>query len=95
VQALFFWEREAGGRTDWLALWPLLSAGASILALALAHALRSRSLMGAAIAAALLHLFHFYMLVGATLLTKAVIMAVIGLLLVAGAVLLDRRGRTA
>jgi len=93
--ALLFWEPEGPARTDWLALWPLLSVGGSILALALAHALRSRPLMGAAIAAALLHVVHFYLLVGATLLTKAAIMGVVGLLLLAGAALLERRGRPA
>jgi hypothetical protein len=95
VQGLLFWEPAGPVRTNWLALWPLLSTGGSILALALAHALRSRPLMGSALAAALLHVFHFYLLVGTTLLVKAAIMAVVGALLVAGALLLERRGRVA
>jgi hypothetical protein len=95
VQGLMFWEPDGPARTNWLALWPLLSTGATVLALALAHAVRSRPLMGAAIAAALLHVFHFYMLVGATLLAKAAIMAVVGALLLGGALLLARRGRAA
>jgi len=95
LHGLLFWEPDGPARTNWLALWPLLSVAGSILALAVGHALRSRPLMGSAIAAALLHVFHFYMLVGATLLAKAAIMAVLGGLLLAGAVLLDRRGRGA
>jgi len=93
LQSLLFWEPEGPARTNWLALWPLLSVGAALLALAIAHALRSRALKGAAIAAALLHVFHFYMLVGTTLLTKSAIMAVVGLLLLASAALLERHGR--
>jgi hypothetical protein len=94
LQGLLFWEPD-GERTSWLALWPLLSTGAALYAMALAHLQRSRALIGAAIAAALLHVFHFYMLLGSTLLTKAAIMAVIGALLLASALLLDRRGRAA
>lgn len=94
MEGLLFWEPEVQ-RTNWLALWPILSAAASILALALAHALRSRPLMGSAIAAALVHVFHFYLLMGTTLLLKSLIMAVVGALLLAGTLLLDRRGRRA
>lgn len=93
LQGLLFWSPEGPPRTNWLALWPLLSVGAAVFALACAHAQRSRALMGAAVAAALLHVFHFYMLVGATLLAKSAIMAVVGAVLLASAVLLDLRGR--
>jgi hypothetical protein len=90
LDALAFWEPDAP-RTDWLVLWPLLSIAAAVLALACAHRLRSRALVGASIAGALLHVVHFYMLLGTTLLTKAAIMGVLGAILVAGAVALDRR----
>jgi len=95
LQGLLLWAADAPPRPSWLALWPLLSVGASLLALACAHALRNRALIGAAVAAALLHVFHFYMLVGTTLLTKAALMAVAGVLLLGSAVLVDRRGRAA
>ena len=93
LQGLLFWDPGGPPHTSWLALWPLLSVGAALVALSCAHALRSRALMGAAIAAALLHVFHFYLLVGITLVVKSAIMAVVGLLLLAGAAWLDRRGR--
>ena len=95
LQGLLFWDPAGPPRANWLALWPLLSVGAALFALATAHALRSRALMGASIAAALLHVFHFYMLVGTTLLVKSAIMAVVGALLLAGAAWLERRGRVA
>ena len=93
LQGLLLWSPQGPPRSSWLALWPLLSAGAALFALAGASALRSRALMGAAIAAALLHVLHFYLLVGTTLLVKSAIMAGVGLVLLAVAVLLDRRGR--
>lgn len=88
------WGPETATRTDWLALWPLLSVAAAVAALALAHRLRSRAVMGAAIAGALLHVFHFYLRLGTTLLVKAAIMAVVGVLLLAAAAALDRREGT-
>lgn len=91
LEGLAFWSPDGPPRTNWLALWPLLSAGAALLALGCAHRLRSRPLMGAAVAGALLHVFHFYLLVGTTLLTKAAILTVVGALLLGAAVLLDRR----
>lgn len=78
----------------WLALWPLCSLGASLWALWLAHRLRSAALVGTAIAGALLHVFHFYMLLGLTLLAKSVILLVVGAALVGLAVAL-RHGEAA
>lgn len=91
LDVLAAWGPEGPGRTSWLALWPLLSLGAAIWALWLAHRVRSGALMGAAIAGALLHVFHFYMVLGATLLQKAAVMLALGVALLAGAAALGRR----
>ena len=91
LDGLVFWGPEGPAPTSWLALWPLLSLGAAIWALWLAHRVRSGALMGTAIAGALLHVFHFYMLLGATLLLKSAVMLALGVALLAGAVALDRR----
>lgn len=91
LDGLAFWE-PGSTRTSWLALWPLLSLGAALWALWLAHRVRSRALIGTAIAGALLHVFHFYMLLGATLLLKSAVMLGLGLGLLAGAAAMGRRG---
>jgi uncharacterized membrane protein len=65
-------------RVGWLALWPMLSALASLGALAAAFALGSRGLMGLCVLAALLHMSHFYYAVGASLLFKSVLMLAMG-----------------
>ena len=67
-----------GPRVGWLALWPILSALASLGALAAAFALGSRGLMGLTVLAALLHVSHFYYAIGTSLLIKAVLMLVMG-----------------
>jgi hypothetical protein len=90
LDGLAFWETEAA-RTSWLALWPLFSLGAALWALWLAHRVRSAPLVGTAIAGALLHVFHFYMLLGLPLLTKSLVMMLLGAVLVAGAAGLRRR----
>jgi hypothetical protein len=90
LEGLALWDHDAA-RAGWLSLWPVLSFAAAGWALWLSHRLRSGALMGAAIAGALLHVFHFYMLLGATLLVKSVVMALLGALLLAGAVVLRRR----
>jgi hypothetical protein len=89
LDGLVFWETEA--RLGWLALWPLLSLGAALFALWLAHRLRSAALVGTAIAGALLHVFHFYLLLGLPLVTKAAVLVVLGAALVLGALALRRR----
>lgn len=72
------WWGSAPVRTDWLALWPLLSAGAALAAVAAAFALGSRALMGAGIVAVLLHMSHFYYALGTSLLLKSLLMLVMG-----------------
>jgi hypothetical protein len=77
---LLWWgNRDAPG--NWLALWPLLSAGAALGAVAAAFALRSRALMGAGILAVLLHLSHFYYALGTSLLLKSLLMIAMGVAL--------------
>jgi len=77
-------------RANWLALWPMLSAFASLGALAAAFALGSRGLMAICVVAALLHISHFYYAMGTTLLVKSVTMLVLGALLLAVAWYLKR-----
>jgi hypothetical protein len=69
---------DEGPKVGWLALWPILSALASLGALAAAFALGSRGLMGLCVLAALLHVSHFYYAIGASLLIKSVLMLVMG-----------------
>ena len=72
------WWGSAPVRTDWLALWPLLSARAALAAVAAAFALGSRALMGACIVAVLMHVSHFYYALGASLLLKSLLMLLMG-----------------
>ncbi len=81
----FRWWGSAPVRTDWLALWPLLSAGAALAATAAAFAVCNRALMGACIVAALLHVSHFYYALGASLLLKSLLMLLMGMALLAAA----------
>ena len=74
----FRWWGSAPVRTDWLALWPLLSAGAALAAVAASFALGSRALIGAGIVAVLLHVSHFYYALGTSLLLKSLLMLVTG-----------------
>jgi hypothetical protein len=74
----FRWWGIAPLRTDWLALWPLLSAGAALAAVAAAFALGSRALMGACIVAVLLHVSHFYYALGTSLLLKSLLILLMG-----------------
>lgn len=77
----------AQARPDWLALWPMLSALGAFAGVAAGFALRSRALMGACVAAALLHLSHFYYALGTSLLLKSVLMLAVG----AGLLFISRR----
>jgi Domain of unknown function (DUF4401) len=70
-------------RMNWLVIWPLLSAAGAMLAGFLAYRLRHTGLIGAAAVAAFLHAVMFYYLLGSTLLTKAAIMAVAGVVMLA------------
>lgn len=67
------------------ALWPLLSMGLDLLALALAFNLRNRALMGVAIIFGLLEISGFYYVLGTTLLVKSVTMLVLGAVLLLSA----------
>jgi hypothetical protein len=81
----FRWWGSAPMRQDWLALWPLLSAGAALAAVAAAFALGSRALMGACIVAVLLHISHFYYMLGTSLLLKSLLMLAMGAALLCAA----------
>jgi len=59
----------------------MLSAGAALGAVAAAFALRSRALMGACILAVLLHISHFYYVLGTSLLLKSLLMIALGVAL--------------
>jgi hypothetical protein len=66
--------------TNWLALWPLLAIGTALFAAFRAYRLRNHALLGCAIAGALLHVVHFYLVLGTTLLIKSGIMVAIGVI---------------
>ena len=72
-------------KVGWLALWPILSALASLGALAAAFAFGSRGLMGLCVLAALLHVSHFYYAMGGSLLFKSTLMLAMGAACIAGA----------
>ena len=69
--------------TNWLALWPLLGVAAALFAAVCAFRLRHRALVGVAIAGALLHLVHFYTLLGVSLVLKAYLLLALGGVLLA------------
>lgn len=92
LEAIAFLLSPGGGAHGGLALWPFLSAIAALGALVAAFALGHRGLMALCIAAALLHLSHFYYAMGATLLVKSATMIVMGAALTWGAWAL-KRGR--
>jgi hypothetical protein len=82
------WSADSRVHTNWLAIWPLLNVSAALVAALGAFHLRNRALLGVAIAAALLHVGHFYFLLGTTLLMKSAIMLVIGAVLLGLGILL-------
>jgi Domain of unknown function (DUF4401) len=77
----FRWWGADEALSDWLGIWPLLSAGAALGAVAAAFALRSRALMGFCIPAVLLHISHFYYALGTSLLLKSMLMLAMGVAL--------------
>lgn len=87
------WRNNAGTQTNWLMLWPLLAMCSALFAAFCAFRIRNNALLGVAIAGALLHVTHFYFLLGATLLTKSVVMLVMGAVFLAGGALLSRRSK--
>ena len=90
LESFTFWGQPADVRQGWLALWPLLSALASLGALIAAFALGSRGLLGLCVLAALLHMSHFYYAMGASLLFKSVLMLAMGAACMVGARALRR-----
>lgn len=76
---------DTASEMNFLALWPLFGAAASLFSLGAAFLLRHRALMGAAIVAALLHVGHFYYVLGTSLRVKAAIMVISGAVLLAAA----------
>ncbi|MCA3028941.1 MAG: DUF4401 domain-containing protein [Rhodocyclaceae bacterium] len=63
---------------NWIAMWPLLSILAALVMLCTAFRLQSRAGVGFCILAALAHVGHLYYMLNITLLTKSVVMLVIG-----------------
>jgi hypothetical protein len=88
----FGWRNPETGGVGWLALWPLLSVAASLVAMAAAFAMQSRALIGATLIAALLHVSHFYYAMGTSLIIKSIIMLAIGALLFFAARWLEKTG---
>lgn len=82
-----------GTALRWQALFPLLSIALALFAAVSAFRLRSRGLTGFALAAVLAHLARFYYVYGMTLLWKAALMAIIGVVLLGAGLLLARRAR--
>jgi hypothetical protein len=90
----FSWFRSSGPMPEnWLVLWPLLNAAMALWAGFCAFQLRSKALLGIAIAAALLHVGQFYFLLGTTLVVKSLIMLLMGAALVGAGLSLKRSRR--
>jgi hypothetical protein len=87
------WNTDLHPKTNWLVLWPLLNVAAALLASFGAFRLRNTALMGVAVAVAMLHVMHFYYLLGTTLLLKSAIMLILGAALLGCGVILQRRRR--
>jgi len=90
---LVIWGADSWGRgIDWLAIFPLLSIGLTLIAAYGAFRVRSGGLLGFAVFAALVHLSRFYYLYGTTLMWKSLIMLCAGAaLLLAGIALRNRK----
>lgn len=73
----FVW-RDSDGSRDWMALWPLLSLVAGMVATAVAFHQRLRVLLAVCLFGLLLHVGHFYYALGVSLLAKAVVMLLMG-----------------
>jgi len=80
-----------GMRVSWWALFPLLSMALAMFSAWGAFRLRSHSLLGVAVFAALLHLSRFYYLYGTTLMWKAAIMLIMGAAFLLGGIALHQR----
>lgn len=84
----FRWFGGEGAHVGHLALWPLLSALGALGALAAAFELRRRGLMAMCVLAALMHVGHFYYVLGTSLLVKSLLMLMMGGVFLAGAYVL-------
>lgn len=82
---LFRWFGAEGANLGYLALWPLLSALGALGALAAAFELRRRGLMAMCVLAALMHVGHFYYVLGTSLQVKSLLMLIMGGVFLAGA----------
>ena len=76
---------------NWLTLWPALGVAAALFAVVCAFRLRHRALVGVGIAGALLHLVHFYYLLGVSLVVKSGLMLAVGAILLVAARAWERR----
>ena len=90
---LVFWGPPPGNQRNWLVLWPLLGVATALFAAVCAYRLKSRALVGLAIAGGLLHVIQFYYLLGTTLVMKSMIMLGVGVVLIVAAWSLERRSR--
>jgi hypothetical protein len=91
TESFDFWMGDVGTRANWLMTWPLLSVCCALFAAFCAFRIRHNALLGAAIVGALLHALNFYFVLGATLLTKSMVMLAMGAALLAASATLDRR----
>jgi len=81
----FRWFDGMSVHRGWLSVWPLLSAIASVIAIAAAFAIHNRGLMALCIVAAVLHVSHFYYQMDTSLLMKSIVMIALGTAMLAGA----------
>lgn len=70
--------RDSDGSRDWMALWPLLSLGAALVATAVAFHQRLRVLFGVCLFGLLVHVAHFYYALGVSLIAKSLVMLLMG-----------------
>jgi hypothetical protein len=88
-------DRGVGVPVNWTALFPLLSIGLALFAAWCAFRLRSFGLLGFAVLGALLQLSRFYYFYGTSLMWKSAIMLLLGALLLAAGVALQRQAARA
>lgn len=93
--AFSFWTPPTDVASNWLSLWPLLGAAAALFAAVSAFRLRHRAMIGVAIVGAVLHVIHFYYLLGVSLVMKSYIMLAFGAVLLLTARRLDTRSTPA
>ena len=92
LETFTFWGAQSV-KLNWMSLWPLLSALASIGGLAAAFAINARGLMGLCVVASLIHIGHFYYTLGTSLLLKSITMIALGALFLGLARVLSAKGQ--